>query len=42
MMAARDGQKCFITGSSTRNQRIERMWRDLMRSALDPFYATFE
>lgn len=30
-----------MTGRSTRNQRIERLWRDVFESCLSPFYARF-
>ena len=37
------GVQCgsHITGQSTRNQRIERFWRDVFENCLDVFYSLF-
>ena len=32
----------FLVGSSTHNQRIERLWRDVFRSVAHIFYYTFQ
>ena len=37
MMEAHSSDKCIITGSSTHNERIERLWRDVHRSVLVTF-----
>ena len=31
----------MITGSSVHNERIERLWRDIFRVAIFPFYQLF-
>ena len=41
MMEAHSSDKCIITGSSTHNERIERLWRDVHRSVLVTFANEF-
>eukprot|EP00794_Sanderia_malayensis_P021013 gene21013-23065_t len=35
------GRNSYIAGSSTRNQPIERLWRDVFRCVCHIFYSTF-
>ena len=41
MMELHGHQNCIIVGSSTHNERIERLWRDVHRSALVVFADLF-
>ena len=41
MMMAHGSQQCVIVGSSTHNERIERLWRDVHRSVLLTFSTLF-
>lgn len=36
-----EGRGSFIAGPSTRNQRIERLWRDVFRCVCSLFYGVF-
>lgn len=40
-MLNQNGQNSMITGKSTRNQRIERLWRDVFEGVLSFFYNLF-
>lgn len=40
-MLARRGSRGIITGKSTHNQRIERLWRDVFEGVLSYFYQLF-
>lgn len=40
-MLARRGSRGMITGKSTHNQRIERLWRDVFEGVLSYFYQLF-
>lgn len=33
---------CVVTGSSTHNERVERLWRDVNRCVTTPFWNTFQ
>ena len=41
MLSAHNSTKSVITGSSTHNERVERMWRDLGRSVTSVYSSTF-
>ena len=41
MMNEHSSDRCVITGSSTHNERIERLWRDVHRSVIVTFANTF-
>ena len=41
MMELHGHQNCIIVGSSTHNERIDRLWRDVHRSALVVFAELF-
>ena len=41
MLSVHNSSKCVITGSSTHNERVERMWRDLGKSVTSVFSSTF-
>ena len=41
MMSEHSSDKCVITGSSTHNERIERLWRDVHRSVIVTFANVF-
>lgn len=41
MLATYNSTRCVITGSSTHNERVERMWRDLGKSVTSVFSSTF-
>ena len=42
MMEQHNGESlCVIVGSSTHNERIERLWRDVHRCVLKPFAELF-
>ena len=42
MIAARGGDaSCILTGSSTHNKRIERLWRDVHRSVTSTYAKVF-
>ena len=42
MIEQHSSESSVITGSSTHNERIERLWRDVTRSVGSYFYATFQ
>ena len=37
----RENESCVLTGSSTHNERVERMWRDVYRCVSSQFVDTF-
>lgn len=41
LYANNDNPSCVITGSSTHNERVERLWRDVYRSVSSTFASTF-
>ena len=41
MLSHHNDESCVIVGSSTHNERIERLWRDVRTSVLQPFTETF-
>lgn len=41
LYANNSNPSCVITGSSTHNERVERMWRDIYRSVSSSFASTF-
>ncbi len=41
MLNHHQSERCVIVGSSTHNERIERLWRDVSQSVVQPFSTTF-
>ncbi len=41
VISVHNNQSCVLTGSSTHNERVERMWRDVRRNVTDSFIDTF-
>ena len=41
MLNHHQSERCVIVGSSTHNERIERLWRDVSLSVVQPFSVTF-
>ena len=41
MLSIHQDPSCVITGNSVHNERIERIWRDVIRNISSSFIATF-
>ena len=41
MISVHNDPSCVVTGSSTHNERVERLWRDVRRDVTSNFIDTF-